>query len=265
MLDEVIPSGTFLRLLCAAEVELEAVIYGLLGITSLLFPQSTHFSYNNLHFLPYSSQLSRNKSQLKDPSVQKTLRMLLRNRDKHTCMFRVLFLWSFLHCLATQSSEQSSEINHRPESPVSSLSWTAFPTHKGAEQVLRLIISAHTGTINTKVHIFEQFPKSQFPFTYSLVAMKRINCQQWTVHLCPDWSCSLTSVQLSGFMPTNDLAELDSKWQSFKKTCHYLGKERIGSTDTFCDREAKALVQMYSANTLSWRLWEHLGFRSLNM
>lgn len=99
----------------APEVELEAVIYCLLGIASLLFPhffflnhsfpslKPTHFSYNILHLLPYSPQLSQNKSQLKDSSVQKTLRMLLRNRDKHTSKFmysRVLFLQSFLHCPA---------------------------------------------------------------------------------------------------------------------------------------------------------------------
>ncbi|NXD46039.1 NMD3A protein, partial [Copsychus sechellarum] len=82
---------------------------------------STHFSYNNLHFLPYSSQLSQNKSQLQDSSVQKTLRILLRNRDKHTCKFifsRVFFLESFLHCPAPESSGQPSEIN-RPDHLVS--------------------------------------------------------------------------------------------------------------------------------------------------
>lgn len=183
MLDEVTPSETSLRLLCAAEVELEAMIWCLWGITSLLFPQSTHFSYSILHFLSYSSQFSQNKSQLKDPPVQKTLRVLLGNRDKHTCKFifsRVLFLQIFLHCPAPESSKQPSEINRRPESPVSSLRWTAFPTHKGAEQVLYLIISAHAVTMNTKVHIFEQRPRSQFSFTYSLVAGKRINCEQCT-------------------------------------------------------------------------------------
>lgn len=216
----------------------------LFGITSLLFPQSTHFSYI-LHFLPYNPQLSQNKSQLRGPSVQKTLRMLLRNRDKHTCKFifsRMLFLQSFLHCPAPESSGQPSEITHRPESPVSFLSWTAFPRHKGAEQNLHLIISTHTGTMNTNLHIFEQRPKSQFPFTHSLVAVKRINCQQRTLHSYPGWSCSLSSVQLSGFRPANDPSELDSKWQNFKEMCHYPDKERISSTDTFHNREAKVLI-----------------------
>lgn len=65
-------SGAFLWLFYAAEVQLETVIYCLLGIIYLFFSQSVHFSYNNLHLLSYSAQLSWNKSQLKDPSVQKT-------------------------------------------------------------------------------------------------------------------------------------------------------------------------------------------------
>lgn len=245
MLDEVTPSGTSLQLL-SDEVGLEAVACCILGITSLLFPQSTHFSYNILHFLPYSPQLSQNKSQLWDPSVQKTLRMLLRNRAKsrakHTCKFifsRVLFLQSFLHCPAPESSGQPSEINHRPESPVSSLSWTAFPAHKGAEQILHLIISAHTGTMNTKIHIFEQRPKSQFPFTYSPVAVKRINCQQWTLHLCPDWSCSLTSVQLSGFMATNDLSELIQSDRILRKSVIILTRKVSAPLTLFAAEKRK--------------------------
>lgn len=38
MVDEVAQSGAFLWLLCAAEVQLETVIYCLLGITSFFFP-----------------------------------------------------------------------------------------------------------------------------------------------------------------------------------------------------------------------------------